>query len=91
MAESEGERGYLLPLQRQRLQRIQEGLADDAVLYHPILLPNRVVKLEIRRNGLSVEEFFLDGKEFRQEMERWRLLCAEAIFLKKLVFPKQNT
>lgn len=77
MAESEGERGYLLPLQRQRLQRIQEGLADDAVLYHPILLPNRVVKLEIRRNGLSVEEFFLDGKEFRQEMERWRLLCAD--------------
>ena len=77
MAESEGERGYLLPLQRQRLQGIQEGLAEGAVLYHPILLPNRVVKLEIRRTGLVAEEFFLDGEEFREEMESLRLLCSD--------------
>ena len=76
MAESEGERGYLLPLQRQRLQGIQQGLADGAVLYHPILLPNRVVKLEIRHSELAVEEFFLDGDEFRGEMERLRALCS---------------
>ena len=77
MAESEGERGYLLPLQRQRLQDIQSSLTDGAVLFHPILLPNRVVKLEISNRELAVEEFFLDGVEFRGELERLRLLCSD--------------
>ncbi|MCA9779876.1 MAG: CHAT domain-containing protein, partial [Candidatus Eremiobacteraeota bacterium] len=76
-ADSSGERGYLLPLQRERLQDIRSRLAEDAVLYHPILLDNRVVKITLSRREIVVEEFFLNGSRFREDIGRLRDLCAD--------------
>lgn len=76
-ADASGERGYLLPLQRERLQEIRSRLGPNAVLYHPILLNNRVVKIALSRREIVVEEFFLDGSEFRADIGKLRDLCAD--------------
>jgi tetratricopeptide (TPR) repeat protein len=76
-ADSGGERGYLLPLQRERLREIRSRLAEDAVLYHPILLSNRMVKITLSRREIVVEEFFLNGSRFREDIGRLRDLCAD--------------
>jgi CHAT domain-containing protein len=74
--EVEGDKAFLLPFQAGYLSILRRKLPPDAVLYHPILLDNRLVKLEVSRDHLVLDEFILSAKEFRSELRELRSLCA---------------
>ena len=56
----EGDSSLLLPRDLSSLRRLQATLGKNDVLYHPILLPDRLVKLCIGPKRLEAEEFILN-------------------------------
>lgn len=74
---TEGDSALRFPISLERLRDLQAGLKKGEVILHPLLLQNRLVKLEVRRDSLLVDELFLSGDQLRQELLQWSALVGE--------------